>query len=191
MEAFTDLIRGCIDMNPRCQKIIYEQYRGFAFKMAFRYIYGYDKAADVVNDSFVKVFNKFDTFQFQGSDDNEKIFLGWLRRIVINTAIDQLRREQMLPEIGGIPESAFETADSQFSADKISLYNDLMTIVKRLPPHYRIVFNLYVIDGYSHAEIADMMDTTIGTSKSQLSRARAILQNELRKMEEKDYAGSR
>ncbi len=191
MEGITHIIKGCIAKDHKYQKIVYEQYRGFAFKMAFRYIYGYDKATDVVNDSFVKVFNHFDSFRLNAPEDNEKVLMGWLKKIVINTAIDQLRRDQMLPEIGGIPESAFEAADNHYNADKIILYNDLISIVKQLPPHYRIVFNLYVIDGYSHAEIADIMDTTIGTSKSHLSRARVLLQKEIRKMEEKSYAGSR
>ncbi len=191
MEGITHIIKGCIAKNHKYQKIVYEQYRGFAFKMAFRYIYGYEKATDVVNDSFVKIFNHFDSFRLNASEDNEKVLMGWLKKIVINTAIDQLRRDQMLPEIGGIPETAFEATDKHYNADKIILYNDLISIVKQLPPHYRIVFNLYVIDGYSHAEIADLMDTTVGTSKSHLSRARVLLQKEIRKMEEKSYAGSR
>jgi len=191
LESINHIIKGCIAKDHKYQKIVYEQYRGFAFKMAFRYIYGYEKANDVVNDSFVKIFNHFDSFRLNASENYEKVLMGWLKKIVINTAIDQLRRDQMLPEIGGIPETAFEGTDKHYNADKIILYNDLISIVKQLPPHYRIVFNLYVIDGYSHAEIADLMDTTVGTSKSHLSRARVLLQTEIRKMEEKSYAGSR
>jgi len=184
LENLTQIIKGCIAKDHKYQKIVYEQYRGFALKTAFRYIYKYDKAVDVVNDSFVKMLNGFDAFRFSDDGENEKILMGWLKKIVINTAIDQLRKEQMLPEIGGIPETAFALADNYYNADKAVLYNDIITLVKQLQPNYRVVFNLYVIDGYSHAEIADLMDTTIGNSKSNLSRARAILQKGIKKMEE-------
>jgi RNA polymerase sigma-70 factor (ECF subfamily) len=97
----------------------------------------------------------------------------------------------MVPEIGGIPESAFEATSSYYNADQVAVYNDLMILVKQLPPNNRVVFNLYVIDGYCHAEIADLMSINIGTSKSHLSRARAILQKEIKKMEQINYAGFR
>ena len=184
MQNITQIIRGCIAKDHKYQKIIYEQYRGFALKIAFRYIYLHEKAADVVNDSFVKILNRFDAFRFGTEEENEKILMGWLKKIIINTAIDQLRKEQMLPEIGGIPDTAFEPADDYYNADRTVLYNDIIIMVKQLPPNYRVVFNLYVIDGYSHAEIADLMDTTIGNSKSNLSRARGLLQKGIRKMEE-------
>lgn len=184
LENLTQIIEGCIAKDHKYQKIVYEQYRGFALKTAFRYVYKYEKAVDVVNDSFVKMLNRFDAFRFGDERENEKILMGWLKKIVINTAIDQLRKEQMLPEIGGIPETAFAPVDNYYNADKAVLYNDIITMVKQLAPNYRVVFNLYVIDGYSHAEIADLMDTTIGNSKSNLSRARAILQKGIKKMEE-------
>jgi RNA polymerase sigma factor (sigma-70 family) len=164
--------------------MLYEQYRGYAFKVSFRYIYTYEKATDVINDSFVKLFNSFHLFKPGSDEDNEKIVMGWLKKIVINTSIDSLRKEQLLPEIGGIPESAFEITDSNNNADQAALYNDLMILVKQLPPVYRLVFNLYAIDGYSHAEIADLMNMSIGTSKSNLFRARAILQKGIKKMEQ-------
>ena len=184
LENFKNIIKGCIAKEPKFQALIYEQYRGFALKMAFRYIYTYEKATYVVNDSFVKLFNHFASFRSGTDAENEKMLMGWLKKIIINTAIDQLRRDQMLPEIGGIPSSAYETTDNYYNADQVALYNDLISLVKQLPPHYRIVFNLYVIDGYSHAEIADIMQATIGTSKSYLSRARALLQEGIKKMEE-------
>jgi RNA polymerase sigma factor (sigma-70 family) len=191
LENITEAIKGCIKNDHRYQRMIYDQYRGFALKVAFRYIYTYEKATDVVNDSFVKIFNHFSSFRLGDVAENEKILMGWLKKIIINTAIDHLRKKQMLPEIGGIPESAFEISDNYYNADQVALYNDLMILVKELPPTNRVVFNLYVIDGYSHAEIADLMNTTIGTSKSQLSRARAILQKGIKKMEQINYAGFR
>jgi len=188
LENITEIIKGCIKNDQRYQRVIYEQYRGFALKIAFRYIYTYDKATDVVNDSFVKIFNHFNSFRLGSEQENEKILMGWLKKIIINTAIDYLRKKQMLPEIGGIPESAFEITDNYYNADQVALYNDLMILVKQLPPTNRVVFNLYVIDGYSHAEIADLMNINIGTSKSHLSRARATLQTGIKKMEQINYA---
>ena len=191
MDNITEIIKGCIKNDPRYQRIVYDQYRSFTLKIAFRYIYTYDKAMDVVNDSFVKIFNHFNTFRIGSKDENEKILMGWLKKITINTAIDHLRKKQMVPEIGGIPESAFEATSSYYNADQLALYNDLMILVKELPPNNRVVFNLYVIDGYSHAEIADLMNINIGTSKSHLSRARATLQKGIKKMEQINYAGFR
>jgi RNA polymerase sigma-70 factor (ECF subfamily) len=150
----------------------------------FRYIYRYEKAIDVVNDGFVKVFNHFDQFNPREEDDLEKQFMGWLKRIMINSAIDELRRNNMMPEIGGISEEVWDIPDHTYGADRLLLYRDLILLIKELPPNYRIVFNLYVIDGYTHAEIADMLSISIGTSKSSLSRARNILQSNIRKMEE-------
>jgi RNA polymerase sigma factor (sigma-70 family) len=184
LEKTSDIIKGCIKGSAREQRLLYEQYRGFALKTAFRYIYTYEKATDVVNDSFVKLFNHFHSFRPGSDEDNEKILMGWLKKIVINTSIDCLRKEQMLPEIGGIPESVFEIADNNSNPDQQVLYRDLIILVKQLPPAFRLTFNLYVIDGYSHAEIASMMGTSISNSKSNLSRARAILQNGVKKMEE-------
>ena len=116
-------------------------------------------------------------------DDLEKMLMGWIRRIMINTAIDELRKMKMTPEIGGIPEYVWEVPDNSQRADQLSLYKDLIIIIKRLPPQYRIVFNMYVIDGYSHYEIADALQFSVGTSKSTLSRARVLLQKFIKQEE--------
>lgn len=184
MESITHIIQGCIKREYRYQRIVYDRYKGYALKIVFRYIYRYEKAVDVVNDSFVKLFNNFTKFEPGSDADNEKKLLGWFKKILVNTAIDELRRGSMLPEIGGIPEHVWEIKDTSQDAEQLLLYKDLIILIKELPPSYRVVFNLYVIDGYSHTEIADMMKTSIGTSKSSLSRARMLLQNNIKKMEE-------
>ena len=185
MENITYIIKGCIEKKHKYQKIIYEQYRGYALKIVFRYIYRYEKAVDVVNDGFVKLFRHFEKFELADNEaDNEKILFGWLKRILVNTAIDELRKGNMLPEIGGIPEHVLEIKDNNQYADQLLLYKDLIILIKELPPAYRIVFNLYVIDGYIHSEIADMLKISVGTSKSSLSRARIILQKQIQKMED-------
>jgi RNA polymerase sigma-70 factor (ECF subfamily) len=184
LENTTHVIKGCIANEHKYQKIVYEHYRGYALKVVFRYIYRYEKAVDVVNDGFVKLFTHFSKFEMRDDADNEKILMGWMKRIMINAAIDELRKGNMLPEIGGIPENVLDMADKSQDADQLLLYKDLVLLIKDLPAAYRIVFNLYVIDGYTHSEIADLMRTSIGTSKSSLSRARALLQKSIKKMEE-------
>ena len=180
-----------MDKDHTCQKILYEHYRGYALKISFRYLYRYENALDAVNDSFVKIFNHFPGFDMGADADNEKIFMAWLKKITINTCIDALRRASMLPEIGGIPDHVWDKPDDRNRADQVLLYNDLIAIIKKLQPNYRLVFNLYVIDGYSHTEIAGMLHISVGTSKSNLSRARSLLQMKIKKTEGKVRAGYR
>lgn len=184
LENIARVIQGCMEKDHKYQKMVYEHYRGYALNIVFRYIYHYEKALDVVTDGFVKLLNNFHKFEMREDADTEKLLMGWLKKIMINTAIDELRKSEMLPEIGDIPAHVWDVTDASYNADQLMLYNDLIVLIKELPPDYRIVFNLYVIDGYTHNEIATMMNTTIGTSKSSLSRARAMLQKRIRKMEE-------
>ncbi|MDP4264936.1 MAG: RNA polymerase sigma factor [Bacteroidota bacterium] len=184
METITQILQGCIVGDRKYQKVIYERYRGFALKIVFRYIYRYENAVDVVNDGFVKAFNSFAHFTTGSDAENERILMGWLKRIMINASIDVLRKRNMIPEIGGIPDYVWEISDRSQDADGQLLYKELVTLIKELPPIYRAVFNLYVIDGYSHGEIADKLNIPVGTSKSTLSRARIFLRDRLKKMEE-------
>lgn len=184
MKNITTIIKGCIAGDRRCQRMVYDRYRGYALKIVFRYIYHYDKAVDTVTDGFVKFFQNISRFEMGSDKDNEKILMGWLKRIMINTSIDELRKGNMLPEIGRISEEVWSEVDSHPNAFQLLLYKDLIMLVKELAPQYRLVFNLYTIDGYSHSEIAEIMNISIGTSKSNLSRARAMLQKRIKRMEE-------
>jgi RNA polymerase sigma factor (sigma-70 family) len=142
----------------------------------FRYIYHYDKAVDVVNDGFVKVFRNFEKFQFRDIENLEMVLMGWMRMIMINTAIDHLRKNNFLPEIGDISENTWAQEDKSQASDQVLMYKELVKQIKKLPPSYRTVFNLYVIDGLTHQEIANLLGISVGTSKSNLSKARVILQ---------------
>lgn len=190
MESLHILIKGCIVRDHKCQRAFYENYYGFALKTVFRYIYKYDKATDVVNDSFVKIFNSLEKFQpSKEKSDTEKILMGWMKRILINTAIDELRKQQTLPEIGELPEYIWEEIDRSQNADQKVLYKELICEIKRLPPSYRTVFNLFVIDGFSHNEIAGILGISDGTSKSALAKAKAQLKKFLEnRFLEKSYA---
>lgn len=175
MEDLHSIMEGCLINDHRCQKTLYERYYGYALKVVFRYIYRYEKATDVVNDAFVKIFRSFDKFECPERENLEKIWMGWMKRIMINTAIDELRRSNMLPEIGGLPEHIWEIQDKSQAADAKILYKELIAKVKNLPPSYRVAFNMYIIDGYSHQEISEKLGISVGTSKSNLAKARMQL----------------
>jgi RNA polymerase sigma-70 factor (ECF subfamily) len=183
LKFLDEILTGCIEKNERDQKILYERYYGYCLKIVFRYIFRYDKAVDVVNDGFVKVFGKLHTFHYEQDTKLEMILMGWMRTIMVNTAIDRLRKDQLLPEIGMINEGMWIEDTSQ-AADQSMLYKELILEVRKLPPTYRIVFNMYVIDGYTHQEIANQLKIAVGTSKSNLSKARGILQKFIKKADQ-------
>jgi RNA polymerase sigma factor (sigma-70 family) len=176
LNSLSHIIEGCKTNNNRYQKVLYEQFYGYSLKVVFRYIYKYDNAVDVVNDGYVKLFKSLASFKCENEEDISKVFMGWLRRIMVNTAIDELRRQNMMPDIGAIPDDIWEEPDKSGGADQAVLYKELICQVKRLPPSYRVVFNMYVIDGFTHQEIADQLGISVGTSKSSLSKARVHLQ---------------
>ena len=173
--------------DRKSQKMLYEHYYGFAFKVVYRYIYRYDKVADVVNDGYVKMFRNFSNFNLSESEVLEPCLMAWMKRIMVNTAIDELRKTQLLPEIGNLEEPVDNTADNQTRADNGILYKELIEEIKKLPPVYRAVLNMYVIDGYTHAEIAAELGISIGTSKSNLFKARECLKKILNEFFESDY----
>jgi RNA polymerase sigma factor (sigma-70 family) len=161
---------------------MYEGYYGFALKIVFRYVYRYDKAVDVVNDGFVKLFRNMHRFIIE-DEHLEPRFMGWMKKIMINASIDELRRNNMIAEIGGIPDYVWETADKTLSPDQALLYKELVSMIKQLPPAYRTVFNMIVIDGLSHSEVSESLGISVGTSKSNLSRARVLLQKHINDLE--------
>lgn len=179
MEQLHTIIQGCISNNSWYQKLLYERYYAYALKITFRYIYRYERAVDVVNDGYVKLFRNFSRFHCAEGVDMERMLMGWIRKIMVNTAIDDLRAHNMLPEIGGIPEYVWEEPDNGQSPEQRMYYKELILQVKQLPPSYRAVFNMHIIDGFSHQEIADRLGISVGTSKSNLAKARAHLQKKL------------
>lgn len=184
MADINEILNGCKKKQPAAEKQLYEKYYGFALKIVFRYIYRYDKAVDVANDSFVKFFHHIERFSVQDFGDTERILMGYLKRILINSSIDALRKDKMMPEIGGIPDYVWDIPENHPSSTDKLLYKDIIEMVKKLAPKYRSVFNLYVIDGYNHLEISELLKIPVGTSKSTLSRARTLLQEMIKKTEE-------
>ena len=158
--------------DKKAQTIFFDSYSGLMLAICLRYMGDKMLAEDVMLQGFMKVFDKIDQFNFKGS------FEGWVKRIIINEALMKLRSQKNYeidldeaPPIAGSPEG--------HSLEE----EDLLRMVEQLPKGYRTVFNLYALEGYSHAEIAQELGISEGTSKSQLSRARAMLQDQLKKAE--------
>ena len=176
MEKTEDILQGCRNGDSKYQKLLYEKYHGFAMKIVFRYIYNYEEALEVTNDGFVNFFLSIDRFVLEAQCNIEKMLGGWIKRIMINCSIDLLRKKMMLPEIGSIPGYAWDIKENGHSSEQLIIYKELVLLIKKLPPQYRTVFNLYVIDGYKHIEIAEIMGIAVGTSKSNLIRAKTLMQ---------------
>jgi RNA polymerase sigma-70 factor (ECF subfamily) len=179
LEKLLQIITGCAVQDRKCQKIFYEHYYGTCLKVAFRYMDTYEQAVEVTNDGFVKIFRNFNRFEIRDRERMEIVMLGWMRRIVINAAIDYRRREKNHPATAELSQIGSEYKDNSQLSDNGLLFKELICLIRELPPVYRLVFNLHVIEGYSHPEIAKMLGIMVGTSKSNLFKAKAHLQQKL------------
>lgn len=167
------LIKLCLKGDVKSHKRLYDQYSRTMFGICLRYSNGYDDAKDILQDGFVKVFTKLSQFSFSGS------FEGWMKRVFINTALEHYRINKNHMIHSDI-EAAEENPHHDYTVEKMS-QKEILEIMNSLAPGYRTVLNLFILEGYSHAEIGEMLGISEGTSKSQLSRARIILQQEILK----------
>ncbi len=166
-----ELIKGCLRRDSGAQKTLYDMYSSKMYGLCYRYVKDSMEAEDILVTAFMKVFDKIQQFKSEGS------FEGWIRRIVVNEALTFLRRNRSM-----YLETELEQADREPDYNALSDHleeEDLLNMIQELPTGYRIVFNLYAIDGYSHKEIAEQLGISENTSKSQLSRARTYLQKVL------------
>ena len=166
-----ELIKGCLRRERSAQRQLYDTFSSKMYSICYRYVKDSMEAEDILVTAFMKVFDKIGQFKNEGS------FEGWIRRIVVNEALTYLRRNRSM-----YLETDLEQVDREPDYSKLSDHleaEDLMNMIKELPTGYRIVFNMYAIDGYSHKEIADQLNISENTSKSQLSRARVYLQKML------------
>lgn len=173
-----DLIKGCRRGDHHAQQRLFDQYSSRLYGISLRYVKDPMQAEDIVVMTFTKVFERISQFKGEGS------FEGWLRRITVNEALGWLRKNRAMAV-----ETDLEQADREPDYNRISDHleaEDLLKMIGKLPPGYRIVFNMYAIDGYSHSEIAQQLGISENTSKSQLSRARTYLQKLLAETEEHD-----
>jgi len=166
------LIQGCRDGNRKAQKTVYDMFAGKMLSVCLRYVSDRSAAEDVLQDGFVALFSKLDSYKGDGS------FEGWARRIFVNTALMYLRKKDALKMSEEI-ETAYSLSSNTSSQIEDIGYKELMKLIGELPAGFRTVFNMYVIEGYTHKEIADSLGITETTSRTQLSRARIWLQEKI------------
>lgn len=171
-----ELIKKCTCGDLLAQKAFYEKFAGKMFGVCLRYMNGDDEAQDVLQDGFVKVFDNLSKYEKKGSLE------GWVRRIIVNTALDQIRKNKKFVDNVAADSVSYLLEDNVYIVEDLQA-DDLLKIINKLPVGYRVVFNLFAIEGYSHKEIAEKLDITESTSKSQYSRARKILRTVLLKNE--------
>jgi RNA polymerase sigma-70 factor (ECF subfamily) len=163
-----ELIKGCLKRDRNAQQQLYDLYSSKMYALCYRYVRHAMEAEDVLVMAFTKIFDRIEQFKGEGS------FEGWIRRVMVNEALTHLRRSRAM-----YVETDLEQADRKPDYDRLSDHleaEDLQKMIQELPPGYRLVFNMYAIDGYSHKEIGEQLGISENTSKSQLSRARTYLQ---------------
>lgn len=173
----SDLLEGCRRGDRKMQHELYLRYAPKMFGVCLRYAGNAGEAEDILQEGFIKIFSKIGSYRSEGS------FEGWIRRIFVNTAIEHLRKKTYLQPIT-------ETEENTVEAKYLSVLDDLaekdiIQLIQQLSPGYRTVFNMYVVEGYTHKQIAEILGISEGTSKSQLSRAKLILQELIKKFIEK------
>ena len=170
MTDIKKIIKGCLAGNRRDQELLYRRHSSKLYAACLQYSGNDEEARDILQEGFIKIFENLHNYKNEGS------FEGWIRRIVVNTALERFRNRHNLyrvDDIDSISEPEAEPDNEDYAGLEAF---DLLFIIRELPPKYRMVFNLYAIEGYSHKEIGNMLNITEGTSKSNLSRARSILQ---------------
>ncbi len=171
---YSDIIKGCIEGNTKFQKKLYDRFSGKMYGLCLQYSRNAEEAKDILQEGFIKVYKNLEQYSFTGS------FEGWVRRIFVNTAIENFRNRKM----------KFSDFDTQDLSENFMLDNivgeisakEIMKLIQNLSPQYQMVFNLYAIEGFTHKEIAVKLNISEGTSKSNLSRARSILQTKIKEL---------
>jgi RNA polymerase sigma-70 factor (ECF subfamily) len=166
-----EIIAGCIKGERKFQELLYHTYSSKMFSVCLRYANEYAGAEDLLQDGFIKVFKNIEKFRSEGS------FEGWIRRIFVNNSIEYFRKKANMYVVQETEALTYEYYDD--NAIHKLMKDDLMKIIQSLSVGYRTIFNLYVVEGYSHKEIGEMLNITEGTSKSQLARARYLLQKKV------------
>jgi len=164
------LIIKCKKQDIKAQGELYAKFSGTLFTLCLKYSKNYAEAQDNLQDAFMTIFEKIKQYKNKGS------FEGWMKRIVINTALQRYRKESVLDII---KEDTLVEKTVEVEVNETPTLDFLLHIIQQLPDRYRLVFNLYVLDGYSHKEIAKLLNISVGTSKSNLSRARYLLKDKI------------
>lgn len=177
-----NLIKGCIKNDRKSQRDLYQHFYAYSLSVCLRYSDSRDEAVEVLNEAFMKIFKNLKKF------DLSKPFTPWLRRILINSCINNFRRKRI-----EFVNDLYEDQVSSSGEDILShiTYNEILELIRKLSPGYRTVFNLYVIEGYKHEEIAAMLNISVGTSKSNLAKAKNNMRIILKEYFLEDYERSK
>lgn len=170
----TSLVIECVKGDSRAQRMLFERFSKKMLGVCMRYAKSTEQAEDVLQDGFIKVFSKLNDFKHDGSLE------GWIRRIMVNTSLDQIRKENKLLGNTSLDNVDYKLQDNAFVLENLAA-KDLMKMVQSMPVGYKVVFNMFAIEGYSHKEISEHLGISENTSKSQYSRARAYLRERLEK----------
>nr|WP_294944215.1 RNA polymerase sigma factor [uncultured Mucilaginibacter sp.] len=175
-----ELVHRCKAGQRKAQELLYKLLAAKMMGVCLRYAADRMEAEDMLQNGFIRVFQKIEDYRGEGS------FEGWVRRIMVHSSIEYYRKHHRMMQVVDIEEAGQEPSVNAAAASSLEA-KDLLVLIKTLSPGYRMVFNLYAIDGYSHKEIAEIVGISEGASKSQLSRARAILKEQILKAEKKSY----
>ena len=170
------LIESCIKGDRASQKVLYDRLAARMFPVCMRYAGDREQAEDVLQDGFVTLFTRLDTYKGEGS------FEGWARKIFVTTALMNLRKKDALKMSDDLEAARSLKAETSSQIQNLG-YKELMNMIMELPAGFRTVFNMYAIEGYSHKEIGEMLGISETTSRTQLSRARISLQNKIKERE--------
>lgn len=176
-KKLTNILKGCKKGKLKYQELLYKQFYGYGMSVSLRYSYSKEEAVEILNDSFLKVFNNIDKY------NTKQEFKPWFRRIIINTAIDYYRKNSKIKLLNE-PESEIELEPE--ATDNLNV-EDILKLLNDLPEIYRLTFNLYEIEGYKHEEIAEMLSIAVSSSRANLTRAKKMLRSAFKKHFEPKY----
>ena len=179
-EISSKVIKGCIKGKSRYQELLYRQFYAYGMSISLRYAHNRDEAAEILNDGFLKAFTNLSRF------DTNQQFKPWFRKIIINAAIDNYRKN--LKHYNHLDEEVIDDELLDVGSINYLEIEDMMILLNELPENYRLTFNLYEIEGYSHQEIAEILGIAEGTSRSNLTRARNMLKKAFSIYYKKTYA---
>ena len=168
------LIAECLRGNPKAQKTFFDKFAPKMMTVCLRYMKSSEEAEDMLQDGMIKVFNYLDRYKNEGSLE------GWIRRIIVNTCLDQIRKNAKLIEVQITNEVEHKVTPHDNVFEHIAA-EQLLALIQKMPDGYRVVFNMFAIEGFSHQEIAQHLNITESTSKSQYLRARAYLRERIEK----------
>jgi len=171
------LIKACLREDVSSQRELFARYASQMLGVCKRYARSNEDAEDMLQDAFIKVFDKLNQFKFEGS------FEGWIRKIVVNTALKKYTLSRYQKEVSGFEASQYNEGEAAPAAYNNLSQKDLLALIHNLPDGYRLIFNLHVIEGYQHEEIAVMLGIQPGTSRSQLVKARNMLQKQITELQ--------